>query len=132
MAGNSRLSKAMKYYRDLGYKVAKVETWNIYDKKNHDLFGILDLIAVGNREVLGIQVCGGGDFAAHDRKLMASEVSPLWTEAARLILIGFRKVKYKRGGKLMVWKPRIKEYCLADFPDRDELKPGKSQQRATR
>ena len=115
MAGKSRLSRAMAYYREQGYRVAKVETWNIYDQKNHDLFGILDLIAIGKKEIIGIQVCGGGDFASHHRKIMDADVSREWVTAGRLVLIGFRKVKQKRGGKRMIWAPRIREYREDDF-----------------
>lgn len=113
----SRLSRAMKYYRDQGYTVNKVEIWNPYDRKNHDLFGILDLVAVGHGTFMGIQVCGGGDFAAHDRKIKAAEISVelLQVPGFRLVLIGFRKVKYKRGGKLEVWKPRIKVYNIEEL-----------------
>jgi len=34
-----------------------------------------------------------------------------------LILIGWRKVKLKRGGKAKRWSPRIKEYTEVDFLD---------------
>jgi len=39
-----------------------------------------------------------------------------WIQSgAKLILIGWRKIKKKRGGKAMVWSPRIKEITMEDL-----------------
>uniref|UniRef100_A0A6M3L687 Uncharacterized protein n=1 Tax=viral metagenome TaxID=1070528 RepID=A0A6M3L687_9ZZZZ len=44
-----------------------------------------------------------------------------WLECnGRVILIGWRKVKKKKGGKATVWAPRIKEYTADDFSDKAE------------
>ena len=41
-----------------------------------------------------------------------------WIEkGGGLMLIGWRKIKLKRGGKAMRWAPRIKYYKADDFKD---------------
>ena len=76
--GISRLSRAMGYYRDHGFTVENTEHWNPWDRKTHDLFGIIDALAVGIGSPIGIQCCGGTDFAAHHRKIIASgHIRPL-------------------------------------------------------
>lgn len=104
-------ARSLKYYRDLGFSCWMVERYNSFTKKRTDLFNIIDIIAIG-QDTIGIQSCGQA-FSEHDHKLMDSEYREPWLKAGnRLILIGWRKVKKVRGGKAMVWKPRIKEYEL--------------------
>ena len=78
------------------------------------MFHIIDLIALDNG-VVGIQVCGS-DWAPHVRKITeehsAYTVAWLQQPGTRLELHGWRKVKKKRGGKLMIWKPRIADILL--------------------
>ena len=73
-----------------------------------DLFNIIDLIALDNG-IVGIQVCGS-DLPQHKRKIMEDEKSNTraWLEnKGRLEVWAWRKLKKKRGGKAMVWTPRI-------------------------
>jgi hypothetical protein len=79
------------------------------------MFGFADIIAIGNRKIIAVQSCGQA-FAEHDRTILNNEFVPEWLQCGGgIILIGWRKVKKKRGGKQMVWKPRIKEYSIDDF-----------------
>ena len=66
---------------------------------------------------MGIQSCGD-DFAAHYQKITEDygENAIDWLNAGgRIELWSWRKVKYRRGGKLMIWRPRIKEIHFGDF-----------------
>ena len=111
----SNVSRTMDYYRSLGYEVWIVERYIYQAKKKFDLFGIIDLIAIAKNEIIGIQVCGS-DYSSHEKKIEEGEYTKLWLESgARLVLIGWRKLKLKRGGKAMRWKPRLKEYKINDF-----------------
>jgi len=83
------------------------------------MFGFADIVAMGEGNIYAIQSCGQS-FSEHDRKITKDEqVAPnalKWIEnGGHLILIGWRKVKLKRGGKAMRWAPRIKEYSRDDF-----------------
>lgn len=92
---------------------------------SEDFMNIIDLIALEG-EIVGYQVCGE-DWSQHIRKLTEDEAENtikwlsqgvacpgcgLHVKTTRLVLIGWRKVKKKRGGKLKVWRPRIADIFL--------------------
>lgn len=104
-----------------GRVCAIVEKWNPYVGKHgirQDLFGIIDVLALDpERGVVGVQCCSGG-FAAHWKKITEERIQEtvdwLRTPGTVLELWSWRKVKVKRGGKAMVWRPRIEEIKLSD------------------
>ena len=120
--GISNTSRTLEYIRSQGWQADKVEQFNPYAGKHgkrKDMFGFADIVAMGEKAIIAIQSCGQS-FAAHNRKILEDEkVAPnamKWIEnGGRLMLIGWRKVKMKRGGKAMRWMPRIKEYKVSDF-----------------
>lgn len=118
MKGISNTSRTLEYIRSQGWLADKVEQFNPYAGKfgqRKDCFGILDIIALGENSIIGIQSCGQA-FAEHDRKILNEPNSLKWLECGgRLLLISWRKVKIKRGGKAMRWQPRIKEFNMEDF-----------------
>jgi hypothetical protein len=79
-----------------------------------DFLHIIDLIALDNG-VVGVQVCGT-DWTPHVSKIIGKYAhnTTAWLQqpGTRLELWGWRKVKKKKGGKLMVWKPRIADILL--------------------
>jgi len=86
-----------------------------------DLFGFIDLIVLDpERGIVGIQSCGNS-FKAHFDKITKSECTELVLEwltspsKPSLELWAWRKVKLKRGGKAMRWKPRVYVFSLEDF-----------------
>ncbi len=62
-------------------------------------------------ELWGIQVCGGGDYAAHMKKILASDKAYKWVhgDGRALILIGWRELK-KQG-----WRPRVHRFTRGDW-----------------
>ena len=118
--GISNTSRTLKYFKDQGIDCDIVERWIPIPNhpgggKRRDLFGIIDLVALEDSGVIGVQSCGSS-FSEHDKKIMESPMSLKWLECNnRLMLIGWRKVKLKRGGKAMRWQPRTKEYKIEDF-----------------
>ena len=122
--GISNTSRTLEYLRSQGWMADKVEQFNAYAGKfgqRKDMFGFGDVVALGENSIIAIQSCGQA-FSEHNKKITEDEfVAPnalKWLECGgRLILIGWRKVKLKRGGKAMRWQPRIKEYSLEDFKD---------------
>ena len=101
--------RTLKYLRNEGYTCDMVERFIAFPPPGHrkDFLGIIDLIAFDVFKTIGVQSCGQ-DFAAHRRKLQESEMTLLWTGGHReLWLIGWRKLKVKRGGKATRWTPRI-------------------------
>lgn len=122
--GISNTSRTLKYIREKGWVADMVERWMHMPTHpaggfRKDMFGFGDIVAMGEGSIIAIQSCGQA-FAQHDRKITEDElVAPnakLWLEnGGRLILIGWRRVKLKRGGKAMRWEPRIKEYSKEEF-----------------
>lgn len=127
----SNTSRTLEYLRSQGWVADKVEQFNAYAGKfgqRKDMFGFGDIVAMGEGSIIAVQSCGQA-YSEHHKKITADEiVAPLaemWVKnGGRLILIAWRKVKLKRGGKAMRWAPRIKEYTADDFKDEElaELK----------
>lgn len=116
--GISNTSRTLQYCRSLGWEADIVERFNPYAGKfgtRKDLFGIIDIIALTDKGIVGIQSCGQA-FAEHNRKILEEPMGLRWLEKGGvLILIGWRKLKLKHGGKAMRWMPRIKEYSIEDY-----------------
>ena len=114
--------RTMGVLRGRGDKCAVVERFNPHagdHGKRQDLFGIADILVLDPaRGFVGVQVCGT-DFASHVRKLTeecAQEtVDWLNTPGGFVELWGWRKLKKKRGGKALIWTPRIQEITLKDI-----------------
>ena len=107
----------MAHLTKLGILSDLVERYNQFTKQRHDLFNIIDIIALYDDGIAGIQACGS-DFASHDRKILAADESLAWIMAGGVLeLWGWRmiKVKTKKGTKVDRWKPRIKRYTIHDF-----------------
>lgn len=120
MAGISNTSRTLKYLREKGWDADMAERW-IRNPKHpaggfrRDLFNIIDIIALTEKGIMGVQSCGQ-NFSAHDRKILSEPMSLKWMKSGgQLMLIGWRKVKIKRGGKAVRWSPRIKEYSIESF-----------------
>ena len=110
----SRLERTTAILRQENIKYWKVEYRNTWAGKTIDLFNIVDILALDGG-FLGIQVCGSGDYMEHVRKLRDDEAenTRAWLESGgRLEIHAWRKVKKVRGGKAMVWKPRIADIFL--------------------
>ena len=109
-------SRTLKYLRDLGYTAGMVERYLSFAHKRVDLFSVIDLIAIKPNEILGVQSCGQA-FSEHKNKLLNEEGTKKWLEAGGgLWIIGWRKLKLKRGGKAIRWKPRIYQFSILDLP----------------
>jgi hypothetical protein len=71
--------------------VQVVEHWNSHARVRQDLFGILDVLAVGS-EIVGVQATSGSNVAARVKKLEASSALPVLRAAGiRVLVHGWRK-----------------------------------------
>lgn len=115
--------RTLRYLRQEGRICGIVERFLPYAGKHGqraDLFGFIDIIVLDPiRGIIGVQSCGQA-FAEHYRKITedCAYNAMQWIQAGGAIeLIGWRKVKVKRGGKAMIWQPRIKEIKFTDISD---------------
>ena len=122
-------SRTIAHLKEQGYQVGLVERYVRFGQtsmgKRYDLFGLIDYIAMKPGEkILGVQSTGQG-FAEHMTKITVERrkeaLAWLATGHAELVLYGWRKLKVKRGGTAMVYKPRIHYFDSAtDFPATEE------------
>jgi hypothetical protein len=84
-------------WRKAGYLCAVVEKWNMHTKIRQDLFGCIDVIAVGNGETVGIQSTSDTNVSARVRKIadMPETVSMLRDGNWRVIVEGWKKPKHR-------------------------------------
>jgi hypothetical protein len=113
------MQRTLAALREAGYLADKAEQWIQYAPQDSrrkirpgerkDLFGWIDVIGLAPGKILAVQVCGS-DVAAHIRKIEVERGGAFraWIGAGGAAEVwGWRKVKAKRGGKAMVWKPRV-------------------------
>jgi hypothetical protein len=134
--GLSPTQRTLKALREQGVICGIVERYlaNVgpFGVRN-DLFGIIDIIALHpEKGIVGIQSCGQS-YSAHmkgmlegderdvGRDLSKPEACREWIKAGGVLqLWGWRKVKLKRGGKAMRWKPRFHEFTIEEFENDTE------------
>jgi hypothetical protein len=79
-------------YAEQGYKCEVVESYNAFTKRKKDLFGIFDVLAVGNEQTIGIQITSKSNMSARIKKIQESEFLPeLLRSNWRIVVIGWFK-----------------------------------------
>jgi hypothetical protein len=85
-------ARSMALLRERGYTVATVEHYNAFTKRKHDLFGCIDLLAIGNGETVAVQVTSKSNLAARRHKVEEAEAYPEMLRSKwRVILHGWFK-----------------------------------------
>lgn len=115
--------RSLKKLRESGdyYLVEKVERWQQSPGRpgggvRQDLFGIIDILAIGKGVTMGVQVTSAGQFTAHLRSIAAltTEIDGVEYSRARLILEAGWRLEvhgWEKVGRL--WKmTRYKELIL--------------------
>ena len=118
----SPTQRTLRELRNQGRICGSVEKWNPHVGPfgiRQDLFGFIDLISLDTaRGIIGVQCCAGSGFSAHIKKILEDRAQEAieWLRCTGKIEVwGWRKVKLKRGGKAMRWKPRMREITLRDY-----------------
>ena len=77
---------------ELGYLVALVEHYNAFTKRKHDLWGCIDLLAIGNGETIAVQVTSRSNLSARRHKIEDAEAYPEMLRSGwRIVLHGWYK-----------------------------------------
>ena len=78
--------------RERGFIVATVEHYNAFTKRKHDLFGCIDLLAIGNGETVAVQVTSKSNLSARKHKIEEAEAYPEMLRSGwKVILHGWVK-----------------------------------------
>lgn len=85
----------LKKWKKAGYICAVVEKWNPHAKIRQDLFGCIDVLAVGADGTIGIQSTSYSNISARVRKIedMPEIVAALRAAGWTIIVEGWRKPK---------------------------------------
>lgn len=90
----SPTQRTLKRLREAGYRAAVVEKWNPHAKLRQDLFGCVDVLAIGNGETVAVQATSYSNVASRVSKLTDSDALADMREAGWKVLVhGWRKVK---------------------------------------
>lgn len=113
MAKTSPTQRTLAELRKRGQTAQVVERWNPHARVRVDLFGVIDIVALGTY-ILGIQACAGASHAARVTKILAEPRARQWLQAgARLECWSWSK----RGarGKAKRWTLRVEAITLEMF-----------------
>jgi len=78
--------------RERGYQVATVEHYNAFTRRKHDLFGCIDLLAIGHGETVAVQVTSRGHLSDRRHKIEEAEAYPEMLRSGwRIVLHGWFK-----------------------------------------
>lgn len=85
--------RSLKLMRDRGYLSAVTERWNPHARIRQDLFGIVDVLCLGD-DIIAVQTTSASNVSARVRKIEDSEALPaLRRVGIRVVVHGWRKVK---------------------------------------
>lgn len=104
----SPTQRTLALLRERGYKAAVAEKWNHFAKIRQDLFGFIDIVAVGHGRTLGVQACIANDIAARVEKVGKADALPeLILAGWTILVVGWRKPARARS-----WIARtVRVYC---------------------
>jgi carbonic anhydrase len=89
---SSPTQRSLKYLREQGYTVDVVERWIPGANIRKDLFGFIDLLAIREDEVLGVQSTSGDNVAARVDKIANHDnLDAVRKAGIRILVHGWRK-----------------------------------------
>lgn len=78
--------------RKRGYLAAVTERWNPFAKIRQDLFGIIDVLAVGNGQTVAVQCTSASNLSSRIKKIADSDATKILRDSGWVILAhGWRK-----------------------------------------
>jgi hypothetical protein len=91
---SSPTQRTLAHLRAAGYPLVQVvERWNPYARVRQDLFGVVDVLAVG-ADIVGVQATSGSNVSKRVAKLTESAALPVLRKAGvRVLVHGLRKVR---------------------------------------
>ena len=78
--------------RETGYVAEVVERWNPFARRRQDLFGVIDIVCLGDGETIGVQTTSGSNVSARVKKITESaHLGALRRAGWKLVIHGWRK-----------------------------------------
>jgi len=96
MAKVSPTQRSLKLCRGNGWTVQVVEHWNQFARIRQDLFGVIDLVALGGSQIIGIQSTTGNNVSKRIQKIRDEPRAAEWLQCGgRLFVHGWRELETK-------------------------------------
>lgn len=90
----SPTQRSLAHLRETYPLVQKVEHWDHYARKRRDLFGIIDIVAVSDDCIVGVQATSASNVSSRIHKIEDSPALPILRKAGiRVLVHGWRKSK---------------------------------------
>jgi hypothetical protein len=97
LAKTSPTQRSLKTMRDRGYHAEVTEHWNPFAKIRKDLFGFVDIVAIGGGETVAVQTTSYSNISARREKILASPLLKELLDAKWSVRIhGWKKAKNGR------------------------------------
>ena len=97
MAGKSPTQLSLELMRARGYTSAVVEHWNPFARIRQDLFGFIDVLCLGDGEIVGVQTTTAKNMSARITKIREHEnLLPVLDSGMRCLVHGWQKNKSNR------------------------------------
>ena len=88
----SPTQRSLAHMRKLGYTAAITEHWNGFAKIRQDLFGIVDVLCIGQGETVAVQCTSGANVASRVSKIADHANTPFIRKAGwKIVVHGWRK-----------------------------------------
>lgn len=93
--------RSLEKLRAEGYICQVVESFNSFTKQRKDLFGVIDILAIRENEILGVQTTSASSVSARVKKIADNELTPAIRKSGMgLVVHGWGKRvigKFKNG-----------------------------------
>lgn len=110
----SPTSRSLAVLKKEGYEAQVVERWNPYARVRVDLFGFIDIVAIKDGVIAGVQTTSQSNVGARVKKILAIPQAKLWLLAGgKIIVHGWVKKGKKDARK--TWQASVREIMLQDF-----------------
>jgi len=78
----SPTARSLDALRKAGYRAAVVERYNAFSRMRVDLFGIFDIVAIGQGRILFVQTTTAGNMASRRTKMLGADNGAILAELA--------------------------------------------------
>jgi hypothetical protein len=106
--------RSLELLRARGWTCEIVERWNPHARVRHDLFGCIDIVALTDTTIAGVQTTTSANMAARREKILASPDMRRWIESGGALYVhGWRKAGPR--GARKTWQVREEQITLEQF-----------------
>ena len=107
--------------RARGYYAETVERYNAFTKRKNDFAGFIDILCLGDGEIVGVQTTSRGHISTRLKKIREHENLPMVLDSGmRVIVQGWQKSKANRWEVKEVEVKFMEDAELSELLDMDE------------